>query len=418
MTTIAYIANQFPSPVEPYVIDEIRELRRRGLHVIPCSVRTAVSDLNPELEDINTETLFLQPVKARQVLQAIWLCLRQLPQLANFIHHTTVQGREPFSRRLRAFLHTGLGAYYALSLRGYGVEHIHAHHGYFSSWVAMVAARLLGIGFSFTLHGSDLLLHPAWLNLKLKHCDFCVTISEFNRRHILANYPEIAPDKILVQHLGVHVRAAANYIPATNRRFTVLAVGRLHPVKDHGFLLRACNEITSHGIPLCCWIAGEGPEREALQQKIFDLNLCGSVHLLGHLSPSQLDVCYNNADLIVLTSRSEGIPLTLMEAMVRGKPVLAPAISGIPELIRDGITGFLYDPGSRDDFIRKTEWIRTNLANLGDVSEAARRFVADHFDRDKNLHQFSDKFLHQIARRHLNPQEEATSHAHTLLQQI
>ena len=60
-------------------------------------------------------------------------------------------------------------------------------------------------------------------------------------------------------------------------------------------------------------------------------------------------------DLVVLTSRSEGIPLVLMEAMAHGKTVLAPAITGIPELVKDGETGFLYRAGSLEDFIAKIQ---------------------------------------------------------------
>ena len=67
-------------------------------------------------------------------------------------------------RRLRALLHTWLGVYYALLMEDYGVGHIHVHHGYFSAWVGMVAARILDIPFSMTLHGSDLLVHAAYLD--------------------------------------------------------------------------------------------------------------------------------------------------------------------------------------------------------------------------------------------------------------
>ena len=125
----------------------------------------------------------------------------------------------------------------------------------------------------------------------------------------------------------------------------MLAVGRLHPVKDHAFLLRACHELKTSGADFACLIAGEGPERPWLEHLIRNLGLEDQVKLLGHLSRQQLDACYELCDLVVLTSRSEGIPLVLMEAMARGKIVLAPAITGIPELVKDGETGFLYRAG-------------------------------------------------------------------------
>src|SRR5438876_11996786 len=120
-----------------------------------------------------------------QLLREAWLCLRNAMLLGDLCLRVLIRGRESPLRRLRAVLHTWLGAYYALSLQGRGVTHIHVHHGYFASWVAMVAARLLGINFSMTLHGSDVLLHPADLDTKRKNCNFCRTISECNRQYIL-----------------------------------------------------------------------------------------------------------------------------------------------------------------------------------------------------------------------------------------
>jgi glycosyltransferase involved in cell wall biosynthesis len=201
---IAYLSNQFPSPVEPYVVDEIRELRKRGVAVIPCSARAADRDLlNEQMRRSVAETLYFWPLRLSLVLRSVWICLNNLPLLSNLMRRILLQGSEPFSRRLRALAHTGLGAYYAVMLDGRGVQHIHVHHGYFSSWIAMVAARLLGIDFSVTLHGSDLLLHAAYLDEKLRNCKFCLTISEYNRRHILQNYPDTRPDKAIVQRLGV-----------------------------------------------------------------------------------------------------------------------------------------------------------------------------------------------------------------------
>src|ERR1700722_15538894 len=146
-------------------------------------------------------------------------------------------------RRLRTLGHTVMGAALAEELAPLNVEHIHAHHGYFASWMALAAARLLGIGFSFTLHGSDLLQRADLLPAKLRACLFCVTVSEFNRRYILSTYPATPAEKVIVQLLGVdHVLPwpTANATTTGNRRFCLLAVGRLHPVKNHQFLIQAC----------------------------------------------------------------------------------------------------------------------------------------------------------------------------------
>ncbi len=152
MPTVAYIANQFPSPVEPYIVEEIRELRRRGVEVVMCSGRRAeIMALSPDLLGLAADTVCLQPLRPWLLLRAGWLCVLKFSLLMDLLQRMFLRGTEPPLRRVRALLHTGIGAYYALLLKGRGVEHIHAHHGYFASWVAMVAARLLRIDFSMTL---------------------------------------------------------------------------------------------------------------------------------------------------------------------------------------------------------------------------------------------------------------------------
>jgi colanic acid/amylovoran biosynthesis glycosyltransferase len=307
------------------------------------------------------------------------------------------------SRRLRTLVHTVLGAALADELAPFGVEHIHAHHGYFSCWMALAAAQLLGIGFSFTLHGSDLLLRGDLLQAKLRCCKFCVTVSEFNRQYILDHYPETSPAKILVSRLGVNPpESAAGMSPVVQAShdlhpFVMLAVGRLHTVKNFEFLIDACALLRDAGKNFTCIIAGDGPERAALERQIRVFRLERHVSLLGYVPHDLLPGFYRGADLVVLTSRSEGIPVALMEAMAYERLVLAPAITGIPELVQHGRTGFLYEPGSLADFLGALEWIHDRRDDLGEIRRAAARSVAASYNRQTNVSQFASQFLTLIS---------------------
>jgi glycosyltransferase involved in cell wall biosynthesis len=410
MPKIAYLANLFPSAVEPYVAEEILELRRHGLQVIPCSARQPDPLEFGRLWD--DEILALLPVRLSALISSAWLGLHRLPLLGRLMKRICRQGNESLSTRARAIVHTVLGLYYASLLQECDVQHIHVHHGYFSSWIGMVAAQALGIGFSMTLHGSDLLLHAAYMDSKLEACQFCFTISEFNRQYIRHAYPAIDLKKIVVQRLGVSLKSWINPEPSPARSlFLILSVGRLHAVKDHAFLIRACREFRDRGNKFLCLIAGEGPERGSLERLIQSLHLEQQVRLLGHVSQPDLPQYYGMADLVVLTSRSEGIPLALMEAMAQGKVVLAPAITGVPELVIDGQTGFLYRPGSLDDFVSKLEAILESVPTLEPIRREARRHVSQHFDRKKNLEQFRNIFLSLVP-----ALTESRPHAHSVLQ--
>jgi colanic acid/amylovoran biosynthesis glycosyltransferase len=454
MLKVAYLANQFPSAVEPYVIEEIEELRRRGVRVVAGSVRKSRPD--EALPPRCAPEVVLEPLSVGILLRAMWLCVRRWRRISPLIARIGFRGREGPIERCKALAHTGMGACYAALLEWRGVGHIHVHHGYFGSWIGMTAARLLGVGFSVTLHGSDLLLHGVYLDLKLESCTFCLTVSEYNRRYILERYPGVDAAKVVVARLGVEVaeRVAPSVasVKTENDPLRLLAVGRLHAVKDHAFLVRACEQLQDRNVRFECAIAGDGPERRNLESLIRKRGLEGRVQLLGHMPHERMDFHYDRADVVVLTSQSEGIPLVLMEAMARGKIVLAPAITGIPELVIAGRTGFLYEAGSLQGFVDRLLFIDSLLIHslpihspmpasdhihpghvcaespppaehlagersagwhLDWVRHAARVQVRNNFNRSKNLNSFGGLFVQRIA-----PQTESIPYEDFVLQQI
>jgi glycosyltransferase involved in cell wall biosynthesis len=414
MNTVAYIANQFPSSIEPYVMDEIGELRNRGQHVICCSGKQVrPGELGDREREFWNETRFFQPLSDTQLVRAVRRLVAH-PHAYSVLLKPVLQDLRAAPRKcVRSFGHTLLGAALAEELAPLGVQHIHAHHGYFASWMAFVAAHLLEIGFSFTLHGSDLLVHADLLTPKLRACRFCITVSDFNREYILRNFPDIPGSKIIVQRLGVDPvpRASAPLPKPEPRRFCLLSVGRLHRVKNYEFLIRACAVLRDGGLDLLCWIAGEGPERPALEFLIADLRLRERVLLLGHVDRANLSGYYRYADLVALTSLSEGLPVALMEAMANEKLVVAPAITGISELVEHGRTGFLYPSNSLTDFVTIVRWILDRKDSLGSVERAAAESIALNYDRQRNLRQFADQFLARIS-------QPEPQYASSLLQQV
>jgi glycosyltransferase involved in cell wall biosynthesis len=408
LLTIAYLANQFPSTVEPYVGEEIAELRERGVNVIGCSVRKNDARRGANGAAYEPEILCLQPLRLLILLQALGFCAWRWRKIVGLLTRVLLRGSEAPKRRLKALLHTWLGAYYAVMLRERGIDHIHVHHGYFGSWIGMVAARLLGVGFSLTLHGSDLLLDAGYLDSKLENCRFCLTISDYNRRYILKHFPAVDSRKILVSRLGVevieHEQISRSVVPQSQRPLTLLAVGRLSPVKNHAFLIQACARMRDCGVEFECAIAGEGPERPRLELLIGEYGLIDRLRLLGHVHQQHMKSLYRNADVAVLTSRSEGLPLVLMEAMAWGRIVLAPSITGIPEIITAGKTGFLYAPGDIEDFVARILFLRelmrredrNAVSRLDWIRHAAQTQIFHNFNRKKNLSRFRDSFLQLV----------------------
>ena len=364
--------------------------------MLACSFRRSdAKRLPPELRGLSSQTTMLFPVGPVALLRALRFGLAEFGEMKPLLRRIFLEGNEPVPERLKALVHTLLGAHLARTLAGRGIDHLHVHHGYFASWAGLVAARLLKINFSLTLHGSDLLIRKAWLDVKLAECEFCLTISDYNRARILETYKTDAA-KVIVQHLGVEIPRLHAEAIHHGEALRILSVGRLHPVKNHAFLIRACELMRKRGVRLRCDIAGEGPDRPKLQRLVDHLGLTREVHLLGHVPHRLLPEHYRSAHLVVVTSRSEGIPLCLMEAMAHGRIVLAPAITGIPELVIDGVTGFLYQAGSLEDFVRKSTMIWSRTADWEPIRRAGRQHVIEYFNRRSNLEAFAETFIHRL----------------------
>ncbi|MGA3088223.1 MAG: glycosyltransferase [Terriglobales bacterium] len=411
MTTIAYIANEFPSVLEPQAIDQIAELRRRGLRVICYSgTRVSPSALSLAERAFWKETHCLRPLADDELIGAVRRLASDRQSLGQLLRLLVDAGGRSPAHRIRALGYTVLGAALARQLEPLEVAHIHAHSGDLAGWTALGAARLLEISFSFTLHDSDLSRHPDLLSAKLRACQFCVTGSDYHRQHILRKYRSTPLEKVIVQPPGIdRVLPWPTPDAPPGRRFTLLSVSPLQRVNDTRFLIEACACLRDQAVDFLCWIVGQGPEHLALEKQIVALGLQGRVYLMGQVPPNDLAGYYRHADLVVRTGESGDIPAVLLEAMAHQKLVLAPAIAGISELVEHQRTGFLYQPGSVAAFVHAVHWIQANQSSVAGIARAAASHVAASYNRQRNLRAFAEQFLARI------PQLEG-EHAHPVLQ--
>ena len=145
---------------------------------------------------------------------------------------------------------------------------------------------------------------------------------------------------------GVEARLARRWreqFGASAMRPLWVVAARLEEQKGHGVLLEALAEVWRRGLDFALAIAGEGSLGPALEARAQALGVGGRVHFLGQLE--DLGGLLAAADAVVLPSLWEGLPLALLEAMVRARPVIASAVGGVPEVVEDGVTGCLVPPG-------------------------------------------------------------------------
>jgi glycosyltransferase involved in cell wall biosynthesis len=203
----------------------------------------------------------------------------------------------------------------------------------------------------FTVHGWAFKAHSgaaAWLYLwadrlmrPLTTMTICVAESE-RQAGLRARTCRRATTVVI--HNGVGLDRPRRTGAAQAGPATLLSVGRLREPKDFTTLVRAVATCEPGSVRLL--VAGDGPDRPGLTTEIARLGLDGAVELLG--TRDDVDQLLAAADLFVLSSRSEGMPMSVLEAMAAGVPVIASAVGGIPELVRDGETGALVPPGDPD----------------------------------------------------------------------
>jgi glycosyltransferase involved in cell wall biosynthesis len=244
------------------------------------------------------------------------------------------------------------------------VRHLHAHFAHGATSVTWLASLITGISFSFTGHAKDIYseqLNPArLLRRKLLAARFAVTCTDANRDHLL----RIAPDATVhrVYH-GLnadfaHLLAERPPRPDGNGVLNVLAIGRLVEKKGFDVLVDAHAVLAERGVALATTVVGDddgGDVGAELRRRIARRRLDGRIRLAGTMSQSALYEEYRRATVFCLPCRvldsgdRDGIPNVLVEAMAAGVPVVTTRVSGIPELVEDGVNGLLVQPDDPEE---------------------------------------------------------------------
>ena len=183
--------------------------------------------------------------------------------------------------------------------------------------------------------------------------DCIITISPLQREDIVTRFRIAPPSRVAVVPLGLDLDDLLALPPSGGGLREALDlhaddvvfgyVGRLVPIKDVPTLLDAFSAVAARAPSARLVIAGDGPERPALQQRVEALGLARAVRFAGWRT--DLPALYATFDAVVLSSRNEGTPIAVIEAMAAGRPVVATSVGGVPDVVADGKTGMLVPPG-------------------------------------------------------------------------
>jgi glycosyltransferase involved in cell wall biosynthesis len=380
--------SQYPAPSHTFIRREVAALRRLGLEVETFSIHPGRS-LSDEDRAEEARTFTVLPGSAAALIRPLVATLLRRPGRWLAALRTAVRHSLPGPlQRLRALAYFAEGMCLAAEMDRRGITHVHSHFANPASVAGLAASRYLGIGWSVTLHGMSDFAGPMTplLGAKLEAATFVATATEYGRDALRRAGDPRFHGKVHVVRCGVEVErlpAPARRMPGPGQPLEILTVGRLSPEKGHRGLVEAFAELVRRGVDCRLVLVGCGPEEKAIRAAVAAHGLEGRVELRGALPELAALGAMAGAHVFAISSLMEGLPVVLMEALAMELPVVAPDITGIPELVVHGETGLLYPAGEWRELADRLATLAADPGLRARLGAAGRARVLRDFDAGK-----------------------------------
>ncbi len=376
---IAYLINQYPRTTHSFIRREIEALEAEGHEIVRISLRPVAQELVTEADRAEARrTRFVLPEGAvAHALAVSGVALAHPVRLSRALALTLRVGRRSDRGLMRNLAYLAEACLLLRWLSAERVEHLHAHFGTNPAAVAMLCRVLGGPRYSFTVHGPEEFDRPEFLALgeKVRRASFVVAISAFGRSQLCrwARYEDW--EKIEVVRCGVGrdlLDAPRTPVPEAPR---FVCVARMSPEKGHLVLVEAAARLAAEGRRFELVLVGDGPLRARVEEAIAREGLGERVRLAGWMSAADVCTEIERARALVLPSFAEGLPVVIMEALALGRPVIATAVAGVPELVEPGSSGWVVPAGSSEALASAMraalEASSERLGEMGGVGAAA-----------------------------------------------
>jgi glycosyltransferase involved in cell wall biosynthesis len=399
---------RFPEPSETFVSQEVTSLRQAALPIIAISTskRPAQRPADDDTRDLIAGTIYPQGPAWRIALTLAWTALSHPFRLGRLIRLNAGQAILPGRSRLARLARALLVLRTALERHA---THLHGHWT-MASDIAMLVARTIGVGYSFSAHAHDIydegpLLHGdgrrGGLTEKVEGARFVLCCSESGRRRLAELAGPAASPRLVTHYHGVDTdRFTPDSRHGGGTPLRIVSVGRLVRYKGFDRLLEILALVVRQGHDFRCTIVGEGSQRNALEAQAARLDLVKRVRFAGLLGHAEVASLLSDADLFVLAADAaagqHGLPNVLAEAMSAGVATLATALPAVPELIEDGVNGLLL-PEPPEAAARVVGRALTDPELRRRLGHTARETVVARFSRARQMAILADRFRALLA---------------------
>lgn len=396
---IAYVTSVYPAVSQTFIVREVKALRQLGFEIDTYSVRRATKNdiLGEESEAENARTRWLLPLPAVEFAKAIvWTLFRPVRAIQTLLHGLAGRNRTLLdrARSLAYFAEAILLGYWLHRSRA---EHLHCHFGNSGSSAAALAARLVRVPFSMTCHGSELReIESFRLPAKVEQAKFVACVSHFGKTQLMLHCPIEQWRKLHIVHCGLDEATMQELSSGPhherNGALKLVCVARLSPEKGHLVLLDSIAALQRNGTNVRCKLVGDGPQRRLVEDHARRVGADEFVSFAGALDFDQVMKSYSAADAVVLASFSEGVPVTLMEALAAERPVVATNVGGVGELVVHGETGLLVPPGDSEALYRSLKQLADDPVRAKQMAVRGREHVQKEFRVELAAKQLAELF--------------------------
>jgi glycosyltransferase involved in cell wall biosynthesis len=399
---IGYLTGEYPRATDTFIQREVAALRNDGFDVDTFAVRRTGDEhmVGPEQLEARASTTYLLDLARGPALVAAHLgaAIRSPRRYASALALAWETKRAGFRGGIYQLIYFVEAVVLGRELRRRGIAHLHNHFGDSSCTVAMLTSEVSGIPYSFTLHGSAIFYEArAWrLDAKLDRAAFCATISHFTRSQAAMFAAPETMERVHIVHCGVEPERLRK-VDHQGKGNRLVFVGRVVEQKGLAILFEAMDQLAAEHPDLTLTVVGDGPHRTRLQERAAAMGVGDRVDFIGSRSQSEVVEILSDADIFVLPSYAEGVPVVIMEALGSGVPVVATFVGGMAELVEDGVTGFLVRPGDPSQLADRIARLVDDPDLRDRLGSAGRAKVTDEFDSRSEARRLGVLFTNSAA---------------------
>lgn len=388
---IAYFVDTFPATSETFVINEIDEMSKHERDIYVVSVNTPTTEVPHMLAKTwARKTTYLSDVR--------YFFLKNLFAMLSlaFLHPRRFAYAVTRSRRFDKAVAWKFRRVFWLAnyVRRMRTQHIHVHFACEAAEMAWMTNWLTEIPFSVSTHGYDIYVKPYRFMAALSaDATFVRSVCTFNMDAL--QEMGVAPDKMPVIHCGIRTEQFAPAV-GTEKDIDIVCVARLHPVKGISTLIDAVASIAPEMPMVRVSIAGDGPERDALEAQVKMHNLTNNIELLGSCSQEEVRSLLARSKVFCLPSLGDSVGVATMEAMAMGVPVVSTTVKGIPELVEHGKSGLLVPPGDAEALGNALRRLLLDADYRNKLSVAAFKDVSQNFNQEIEVVKLRNKMREKI----------------------